>query len=188
LTSFNLELLKDRIHVIVINNTWERAPWADILYACDFQWWQQYQTAHGFKGLKVTQDEMTLRLFPQVDFIRVRVLGGKDCNRPKLKKFGDLGSGGNGAFHMANLAMHMGATGIALIGVDCTGDHWHGRHQHPCTNPTLDVIDRWRIAFDESAPVFASVGVDVVNCSWKTSTIQAYPKMPIEQMLERWGL
>lgn len=180
-----IQTLRNRMHVLVINNCWELAPWADMLYACDIGWWQLYRGAPGFEGLRVTQDIMACTMFPQHQLIRIEVGGGEDL---MFKRFGEVATGGNGGFQMLNLAAQMGATGIALIGFDMTGEHWHGRHGPPCTNPDESNFRNWRAAFDKVAPTLAARGIDVVNCSVHTSTITAYPKITIAQMLERWGL
>jgi len=35
---------------IVVNTTYQMAPWADVLYACDAKWWAWQQGAPGFRG------------------------------------------------------------------------------------------------------------------------------------------
>jgi hypothetical protein len=177
-----VEMLKDRIHVIAINTSVELCPWADMLYACDVNWWRQHRGAPDFKGLKVTQDIMAQTMFP--DLIRISVpANSNDIS----EKFGTVGAGGNSAFQAMNLAVQLGATGIMLVGIDCGGEHWHGRHAGPCTNPQESNFIRWRKAFDGAKPKLDAMGVDVVNCS-PVSTIKAYPKMTIEQALRRWSL
>jgi hypothetical protein len=177
-----VEALKDRIHVIAINTSVELCPWADMLYACDVNWWKLHRGAPNFNGLKVTQDIMAKTMFP--DLIRISV----PANSNDISdKFGTVGAGGNSAFQAMNMAVQMGATGIMLVGCDCGGEHWHGRHAGPCHNPQESNFIRWRKAFDGVKPKLDAMGVDVVNCS-PISKIKAYSKLTIEQALRRWGL
>lgn len=177
-----VEALRDRIHVIAINSSIDLCPWADMLYSCDMNWWRSCNGMPQFNGLKITQDLLAKTLYP--DLIRIEVPANSDDIR---QQFGTVGAGGNSGFQALNLAVQVGATGIALVGIDCVGEHWHGRHLPPCTNPDESNFIRWRKAFDGAQPTLAAMGVDVVNCS-PISTIKAYPKMTIEQMLRRWSL
>lgn len=177
-----VEALRDRIHVIAINNSIELCPWADMIYACDVNWWRLHRGAPDFKGLKVTQDKIAKTMYS--DLIRIDVPANADDIKTEI---GTVGAGGNSGFQALNLAVQLGATGIALVGIDCIGDHWHGRHLPPCTNPSESNFIRWRKAFDGAQQKLIAMGVDVVNCS-PISTIKAYPKMTIEQMLRRWSL
>jgi len=66
------------------------------------------------------------------------------------------------------LAAHLGATKIVLIGYDCSlknGIHWHGSHK--LINPTLrDPVARGVIKWQqEFAQVLTSVKVPITNCS-----------------------
>ncbi len=51
-------ILKQNIHkvttpMIVVNNSWELRPDADVLYFCDLQWWKDHhpKVLLGFKGI-----------------------------------------------------------------------------------------------------------------------------------------
>jgi len=91
---------------------------------------------------------------------------------------------------MMNLAAQFGATGIGLVGFDMQRDHgahWHGDHPSPLRNPDAARLAEWRKTLDEKAPQLTARRIDVVNCS-AVSALTAFPKMTIEQMLERWGL
>lgn len=181
--SENLLVLKNRIHVVAINTSWELVPFADLIYSCDANWWLMVRGCLKFKGLKVTQDALAVSAFP--DLIKIDVAGAQDDL--KLGRFGSVSAGGNSGFQALNLMAQMGVTGIMLIGFDVTGDHWHGRHPPPCNNPMESNFVRWRRAFNGASPILKKMGVDVVNCS-PISTIAAYPKMTVAQALERWRL
>jgi len=190
-TQENVNKLRDRIHVIVINESHRLAPWADMLYACDANWWRFRNGVKEFVGVKVTQDDAAARTFN----LKRIVIRKKD----RHKYFDDLltddsdeiGSGGNGGFQCVNMATRFGATGIALVGFDYRlfGNtvHWHGRHGGILPNPDHTNFPGWIKHITAAAPVLQSLGVDVVNTSLD-SAIKIFPKMTIEQTLERWGL
>ena len=53
LTPADVEYVRGKARVIVINTTVLLAPWADVLYACDARWWQwHHKTVKGFAGMK----------------------------------------------------------------------------------------------------------------------------------------
>jgi hypothetical protein len=182
--------IKDRMRVVAVNTSWELVPWADVLYACDFNWWQVHRGAPDFHGLKITADKIAMDYFPRLVRIEVKsVQIGNDAwdDRPLFDHLGQVASGANGGYQMLNLVAQLGATGIALIGCDLHGEHWHGRHPPPCTNPMERYFVRWRLAFDNAATHLAERGSDVVNCS-PVSTLKAYPVLTVDEMIERWSL
>jgi hypothetical protein len=54
LTQAQVDACRGRAHVIAINDAFRLAPWADVLYACDWQWWKANPEAYDFAGLKVS--------------------------------------------------------------------------------------------------------------------------------------
>jgi hypothetical protein len=181
-----VELLRDRIHVIAINASFRLVPWAEILYCCDLAFWRNYKDAVKFAGLKLSHDQTACREY-RLHHIAIEQVGGNELlvERPSY-----VGAGGNSAFQALNLAVQFGATGIMMIGVDCTlehGDHWHGRHPMPMCNPAQSNVDRWIIAFEGAAPRLRALDVDVVNCS-PVSKLTQYPKVTIAEALARWQL
>lgn len=155
----DLDQLRGRARVIVVNNSWRLATWADLLYACDGKWWIENQGCQAFKGIKVSQDKA-------VDFADVRLVAvANHLHQIVLAPRGLLGSGRNSGFQALNLAVQTGTRRIALVGYDMTGEHWHGRHAAPLGNPSDNLKESWREIFDRVAPDLAAAGVAVVNCS-----------------------
>jgi len=181
-----LELLRDRIHVIAINESYRLAPWADVLYSCDYNWWNLHKGARDFAGLRLSHDLRACNEF-KLHRVMIEQVGSNDI---LMEKPGYVGAGGNSGFQALNLAVQFGATAVMLIGVDCSlehGQHWHGRHPMPLSNPASSNVERWRKAFDGVADRLSGLGVDLVNCS-AISTLTRYPKMTIPEALERWQL
>lgn len=178
----NLEPIKGLVRCIAINNSWELAPWADILYACDNSWWRQYKDKWpAFKGLKITQDKLA-----KDEFKINRVICERHHEKLVLDRPGFVGWGGNSGFHSINLAVQFGIKKIILVGYDMhlrNGIHWHGAHPNGMHNPSDANVARWRRTVDAAAPVLKNLGVIVINTSMN-SALDNYPKMPLLETLK----
>lgn len=173
----DLESVRGRARVIAINSSWQLAPWCDVLYGCDFNWWEKQKGLPDFKGLKVSQDVKLSR--HQWGVHLVRVIRGKDVLL--FDKPGTIGWGGNSGFHCINLAAQFKVKRIVLVGYDmqCThGLHWHGPHPSGLNNPTVPNVARWCRAVDAAAELLKKMGIEVINCS-PVSALQNYPKMTL---------
>lgn len=175
---------KGRAKFIAINKSWELAPWCDVLYACDLNWWAKNMTLlAGFQGLKVSQD---IRATGKKEWDIKLVRTDRNAEALVKKPLGRLGWGGNSGFHCLNLAIQFGCRRILLVGYDMhldDGIHWHGKHPQGLNNPSAPAIERWRQKLDEIAPSVAKDGVTVLNCS-PTSALKAYRKVDFEKALD----
>lgn len=150
--------------VIVINTSFLRAPWADVLYACDAPWWEHYQrrVAAGewqpFGQQLWTQDERAIGI-PGMHFVRSAPAQGLG-RTPGL-----IHQGGNGAYQALNLAYQAGAQRVVLLGYDMRGTKWHGNHPQPLTNPQPYLFEAWIRNFKRLAEDLADEGVTVINAS-----------------------
>jgi hypothetical protein len=177
--------LSGRCKAIAINESYNLCPWADVLYACDANWWKYRLGVPGFKGLKISQDYLAYDLFRLYSDIK-KITVDRNGNKLLLNLFGVVGSGGNSGFQALNLAVQFGAKRIILVGYDMRvdkGEHWHPRHPMPMSNPhPRDNLPRWRTAIDGAAGTLIALGIKVINCS-DVSLLQAYPKMSIEEAI-----
>lgn len=94
--------------------------------------------------------------------------------------------GGNGGMQAVNLAWHLGADRIVLLGYDMQitdGQlHWHGQHVNKLGDPKPDLMRRWAVAAASVAGALIELGVDVVNCS-RQSAAQGWPRRPLENVI-----
>lgn len=189
--TIDFDSLRSRINVAVINESYRLCPWADVLYACDPEWWRQRaDSVKKFSGLKIgfgSDPVPVMKNFHRVQ-ARKRPVGYVEdlC----FDEPGIIGTGGNSGFQLMNLVAQFGVTGIGLIAYDMnltSGVHWHGNHPAPLRNPDESRFKDWGGKMDRVAPALRSHGIDVINCS-ANSSLRAYPKMTVEAMLERWGL
>lgn len=179
-TSVDLEIARGRVRAIAVNLSWRLCPWADVLYATDGAFWKAQGGVPEFKGLRLTSDERAVEAFGIA-----KVQCRKQDDRILLDAPGVIGWGGNSGFHALNLAIQFGAAKVILVGFDMTlerGSHWHGEHEGGLHNPTRGNVDRWRRVFDKAAPIAASLGVSVLNCS-PGSALESFPKMSLEEAL-----
>lgn len=152
-----------------------------MLYACDRAYWRHSDALRSFAGLKVAGSAAAAADFPELRLVNIE----RRADLVRFDRWASIGDGGNSGFQALNLAVQMGATRIALVGFDMTlarGVHWHGRHVPQLTNPREALFERWRAAFDNSAPILQSLGVVVVNASLQ-SALEAFPKRPLEDLI-----
>lgn len=173
---------KGRCRFLTINNSWLLAPWADVLYGCDFIWWDEYAGVPDFPGLKISQDKQCQQRPWGIK--RVEVEKGKD--RLLVSEFGTIGWGGNSGFHALNLAVQFGVKKIILVGYDMRLDrglHWHGKHPQRLNNPNARNVERWCRAVDGTAEMLKALGVEVINTS-SVSALRNFQKMGFAEALE----
>lgn len=188
----DVDKLRDRIHVIAVNTSYQLCPWADVLYGCDVNWWKTARGAPEFKGLKIGFDIDGSMPFADVRRIKIRGWERRTnwTNEILVDKYGEIGAGANSSYQACNLAVQFGVKGILLLALDMNANgkaHWHGQHPYPLVNPMQSNFSMWIKHFAEAAPMFNKLGVEVFNCTM-TSALSGYLKMPIEDVLTRWKL
>ncbi|WP_269581971.1 hypothetical protein [Roseibium sp. Sym1] len=158
----------DKIRVVAINDAIYPCWFADLIYACDRQWWNTHGDLSRFPGNK-------LRL-------ATPSANGIDTNAPNIEissitKSGTTGfddrpgyvrTGGNGCYQVMNHLVHCGVRRIILVGIDMKGQHWFGDHPTGCFK-TAPKYERRISEFSELADELRKRDVDVVNCSPGTS-------------------
>lgn len=161
--------------VIVVNNTYELAPWADLLYAADGKWWEvNHKATLKFYGLKVTCTPV-----PFDDVLQLRDTGrdGFDPDPSCVR------TGGNSGYQAVHVAAHLGAARILLCGFDMHGGHWHERHKDPLREHGEGIYARWIQRFETLAPPLKERGVEVINCT-PGSALHVWPHETLESALQ----
>lgn len=168
----DLDFARGKARVLVINNTWELAPWADVLYACDQAWWEAKQP--DFPGIRIIGKGDHPRCLP----VPVQVVSHMIFDGPHI------GAGGNSGFQALNLVIRWGARRVILTGYDYrgAGDHWHGRHPAGLRQATESTVARWRLCMDQAAPILAERGVEVINASRETA-LTCFPRVNLKDVL-----
>lgn len=169
--------------VIAINHTHRRAPWADVLYACDGSWWRYHyaEVRRVFKGQLWTQDAHAAKTYNIHHIVSERGVGlSRD---PKvIYQGGGVRGAGNSGYQAMNLAFHWGVKRIVLLGYDmkiCDGKkNWHEPHVLATVSP----YESWVRNYIPLAVDLDAEGVTVVNATPGTA-LDCFQKVRIEEAL-----
>ena len=182
LTQEQVDTCRGRARVIAINDCYLLAPWADLHYHCDKRWFGWHENRpefRAFKGIKVTLDEQVLKDHPEIRGVKNT---GKDGLETKPT---GVRTGRNSGYQAINLAVHLGAARIVLLGYDMRFDgkksHWHGGHP----------VEIQKTVFPNSMlPCFSSLvkplkelGVEVLNAT-PGSALTVFPMVELEKELD----
>lgn len=159
--------------VIAINNSHALAG-CDLLYACDAQWWDRHEPDTRHIAERWTCNAAAAERY---GLRAVQASYQRGLNVEPMT----VNAGMNSGYQAINLAYHLGARRIILLGYDMqrTGgaNHWHADHAAPFANGG-DYAD-WRKRMGELAADLAARGVDVVNCSRQTA-LECFARSSIE--------
>lgn len=204
LTTEDVEYVRGKAVVIAVNDVARfAAPWADVAVSVDSNWWtQHYKTMREFAGLKV-------RTHPHNHKVN---LGRKPnplyCVRcdARLRKHGNcwcdgivtLANAGRDGFSMdptaivttynsggaaINVAVHLGARRILLLGYDMGPDDKGRRHffDTEATQITSPFV-QFRKSIATMVPHLAAAGVEVINCT-RSTRLECFPCQPLHEAL-----
>lgn len=151
---------RDRCRVIAVNDNFKIAPWADIVYACDFKFfaWNKNFLEY-FDGLVVTADIGAAQKFG-AKYLPTEYAEGLSRDPSRTH------AGGNSGYQAVNLAVHLGAVRILLIGFDhrYPNNKWHWFGDHP--EGSRSWFDNWIVRhWPGAARDLDDLGVEVVNCT-----------------------
>lgn len=165
LTLEDIELVeRSKIKTIAVNTTWKKARFCDILYAGDLAWWK-----HNHESIDISAQRWscssTARHKYQTHYRGSRIKPGHN-------------SGANAI----ELAYHLGARKILLLGFDCSvinGTHHHGDHSKTA-NPNEKRCKGWERQFQ----MLTSLCKDatIINCS-RFTALDCFPKKDIKTAL-----
>lgn len=151
------------LFTIVVNTTYQRCPWANILYAMDRTWWDHYykDAIKRFKGRMICP---------------IRVTHHK---RIEHLRFDHGRSSGYGAI---TLAKSMGYKTIIMLGYDCqhTGDraHWHADHPKPMGNAQR--TKQWAKEFKRMS---LRKDMNIINAT-RATALKCFERMSLEEAFE----
>ena len=164
--------------VIVVNTTYQRAPWADCLIASDVRWWNWHKGAKDFQGLKYATSK-------HVKWAGVQILRNTGPKGLELDPTG-LRHGINTGYRAVNLAVHFGAARILLLGYDMKRgedakrlEHWHGDHPIPSRSHYPTFIRYFQTIVEP----LKELGIEVWNCT-PGSALDCFPKADLRDVLK----
>lgn len=179
LTAEDVEACRGRATAIAINDSYRLAPWASVLYSSDQRWWGHYRGVPDFTGLKFGIAPLDPRQEWGITVLRNTGTRGIETDPTGLR------TGRNSGFAALNLAVHLGALRILLLGYDMgyvagTPSHWFGDHPRPLQAgpPYASFVALFR---DAVAPL-QQLGVTVINCS-RRSALDCFPRHTLTEAL-----
>lgn len=193
LTPEQVNACRGRARVIAINDALRLAPWCDVHYFCDERWWKWHHKKdwyQAYMGLRITLENLHLAK-EEPTLKGVQNTGRPDApNRPTEALCAEphgVMPGQNSGYQCINLAVHLGAARILLLGYDMKGvlvqrtirTHWFGDHP----DKTGDSIYSDMLAqFPKLLKPLAALGVHVINCT-PDSALGCFKKTTIEEAL-----
>lgn len=174
--------LADGRYVIVVNTSFRRAPFADVLYACDGRWWKArqhgvsyFEEAHRF----FRSDQMWTQEVDVAKTLNIQHI--KSIKGEGLSKTADaITQGENSGYQAIGLAVLAGVKKIVLLGMDMHGGHWHG--DHPAGIRATLPFRAWLRNFIQLAADLKRVGVEVINCT-PGSALKVFPYVELKEVL-----
>jgi hypothetical protein len=164
--------------VIVVNNGYQIAPWADCLCASDLRWWHWHvKGVKAFAGLKYATSRQCATI-PGVEVLR-------NCGGAGLEMKPDgVRHGLNTGYRAVNVAVHFGAKRILLLGYDMQQgpnkkEHWHGDHPNRSRSPYAAFIKR----FGSLVEPLQTLGIEVLNCT-PDSALPYFQMVPLREALQ----
>lgn len=186
LTQDDVTYCRGKARVIVVNDAYNYAPWADVLYACDAKFWRWEHegkrpsvfqgnglNAHTVSGLKYS---LAPTNYPGVQALQNTGREGLELNPTGLK------TGVNSGYQSLNLAIHLGAARILLLGYDMqkVGGRHHCFGDHPeRSSPPFTAFVGY---YAKLAPILQKRNIQVVNCSRHTA-LHCFPRQSLAQAL-----
>jgi hypothetical protein len=177
-----------RAHVdatIAVNDSYKFAPDATVLYAADGKWWGWHKgcvAPHSVRAVKFPAFTGLIRYaltktpwYPDVQILRRGTQSGLMSDPAKVAL------GHNGAYQSINVAVHLGATRVLLLGVDMHekgGHHFFGKHPDQTKPPFSVCLERFKTLVEP----LRQAGVEVINCTPK-SALTVFPMCDLSDAL-----
>lgn len=156
---------------IAVNTSFEMAPFADVIYAGDAQWWDHHYAT--INAMKLTAElwscsQSICDTHREINYFRVS----------------QKNMGWNSGMRAIELAASFGAETILLLGYDVSikhGVHWHGPHRST-KNPDSDRCRKWHEQFARTSAKLKQSGIKVINVSRYTE-LRCFPINRLEDEL-----
>lgn len=162
--------------VIAINRAYEVVPFAEVVYFSDLRFWTWNQDALlRHTGRKITSAVKIKK--KRIESVKITGLTGIDTNE------GCIRQGNNSGYGAINLAIHLNAKRIFLLGFDMkfSGGQCHWHDGYPVLN-TEKMLRQMIHYFDTMVEPLASLDVQVINLNLESS-LTCFPKVSPEEFL-----
>ena len=166
-----------RSFLVSINKVYQECPDADMLYACDGHFWNEYQP--DFKGLRVTQDSRSAEKYNCI------YTPGDDLPGLSFDSL-RISLGMNSGFQALDIVIKNGAKNVILIGYDMKladngKRHYFGDYPQSCNLPSQ--YNLWMPYYETAAKQVKERGIRVIN-STPGSALTCFDMLPLTEALE----
>lgn len=179
ITNEDVEYCRGKARVVTVNTTYRLAPWADVHYSSDHDWW----AVHLPEMKNICRGEFWTGHKEHIDD-RINHCPYHKPIKGISNKPGIISWGGNSGFCAVGLAHQFGAKKIILLGYDMNDNkglaHWHGTHEDPLRKDFN--FPKWIYHFTQAYHDFKRLGVQVINCSRETS-LPLYKRCDLKDVL-----
>jgi hypothetical protein len=181
LTAEDVESCRGKARVIAVKDAIRLAPWADVLYGAGAdvgRWWQHNgPRLTEYPGLRFTLDPAAATW---ATVLRDTGYTGLESDPSGLR------TGKNSGYQSINLAVHLGASRIILLGFDLQEgangqQRWFGQHPWQ-TRPWAELGKMCAPIFDTLVQPLAERGISINNASRETA-LTCFPRLPITEAL-----
>ncbi len=181
LTADDVAYCRGRAKVIAVKDSIRLAPWAECVYGAGGDsgaWWKINGPAlMWYDGLRYTLDpaaEKWATVLTNTGFV------GLESDPSGLK------TGKNSGYQAINLAVHLGAARIVLLGFDMTDgpageQRWFGAHPW-ATRPWRELGQMVAPIFETLVQPLADEGIEIINASRRTA-LTCFPRMSLAEAL-----
>lgn len=178
---YNMRRL-DKCRVIVVNNNYLKAPWADHLHFCDKQFFEWHKINPAFTSLDMRMTTLSNEFSGEMIELNVGMLLMGKTGGLVLDSDNTIATGGSSGYQAVNIAALYGARKIILLGYDCKDDngkvHWFGNHPQPtCPSVFKEQLKWWRTMPDELGDI------RVINCTRDTA-LDMFPCAELSEVLK----
>jgi len=179
LTASDVAYVRGKARVIAINDTVTWAPWADILYSSHRSWWKK--NGKDFAGLRYSVGELVggtegIPKRPDVQVLKNTGETGLERDRYGVR------TGRNSGYAAINLAVHLGAKRIVLLGYNMS--RFEGRSHfegvpYSGNSPYPEFVKCFRTIVQP----LRDAGVEIVNCT-PGSALTMFPVTALREVIE----
>jgi hypothetical protein len=163
LTQEDVAFVRGKAAVFVCNDGYKIAPWADLLYAADANWWEYHlPSLKDFKGERWTCDEGISKKY------RIKKVLIRNCLH--FTNGCAIAGGSNSGFQLLNIAAMRQPKRIVLLGYDMKEtpekSHWFGDHPLKIRRAKPSPYPRFIRAFEQAAPL---IEPEIINATRDTA-------------------
>lgn len=175
LTQADVDMCRGKGKVYVVKECRHLAPWADVLYAADTDWWDDQNGAKDFAGERWTVSVEAAQKFG-LNYIEART----DWLWSTTK--GKVATGGNSGFQIINMAALDGAERIILLGYDMGHSAGQNKHWWDDDHPRESRYSNYALWMQHMAKAAKYIEIPVLNAS-RESAIKTFPRVDLATVL-----